>query len=65
VFDGRRRIEIGRVHTYRIASGGSSPSSEQLSLPDGESRSPLTAKASRDDVIYGRDGGFIGRASDC
>jgi general secretion pathway protein G len=31
---------------------------------DGDSRSPLTAKASRDDILYGRDGGFIGRASD-
>lgn len=32
--------------------------------PDGESRAPLTAKASRDDIVYGRDGGFIGRASE-
>jgi general secretion pathway protein G len=32
--------------------------------PDGDSRAPLTAKASRDDIIYARDGGFIGRASD-
>ncbi len=32
--------------------------------PDGDSRSPLTAKASRDDIIYGRDGGFIGVASE-
>jgi general secretion pathway protein G len=32
--------------------------------PDGESRAPLTARASRDDIICGRDGGFIGRASE-
>lgn len=32
--------------------------------PDGGSQAPLTAKASRDDIIYARDGGFIGRASD-
>lgn len=32
--------------------------------PDRESRSPLTAKASRDDIILANDGGFIGSASD-
>ena len=32
--------------------------------PDGESKSPLTAKASRDDIVWARDGGFIGVASD-
>jgi general secretion pathway protein G len=31
---------------------------------DGESRGPLTAKASRDDVIRANDGGFVGLASD-
>ena len=31
---------------------------------DGKSQSPLTAKASRDDVIWARDGGFIGLAED-
>lgn len=31
---------------------------------DGASRPALTAKDSRDDIVYGRDGGFIGRASD-
>lgn len=31
---------------------------------DGESRSPLTAKASRDDIIMANDGSFIGAASD-
>jgi general secretion pathway protein G len=31
---------------------------------DGSSASPLTAKASRDDVIWARDGSFIGLASD-
>jgi len=30
--------------------------------PDGQSRAPLTARASRDDVIFARDGGFIGPA---
>lgn len=30
---------------------------------DGQSSPPLTAKASEDDVIRGRDGGFIGLAS--
>jgi general secretion pathway protein G len=32
--------------------------------PDGASQSPLTAKASRDDIIWARDGAFVGRASD-
>jgi general secretion pathway protein G len=32
--------------------------------PDGQSRPPLTAKASRDDIIVGNDGQFIGPASD-
>jgi general secretion pathway protein G len=32
--------------------------------PDGESRAPLTAAASRDDVIWARDGGFVGVAGD-
>lgn len=32
--------------------------------PDGDSKSPLTAKASRDDVLWARDGAFIGPASD-
>jgi general secretion pathway protein G len=31
---------------------------------DGQSRPPLTAKASHDDVIYARDGGFVGLAED-
>ena len=31
---------------------------------DGDSRSPLTARASRDDVIWARDGGFVGLAED-
>jgi general secretion pathway protein G len=30
---------------------------------DGESQSPLTAKASRDDIIRANDGGYIGLAS--
>lgn len=32
--------------------------------PDGSSQSPLTAKASRDDVIWARDGAFVGQAKD-
>ena len=32
--------------------------------PDGDSKSPLTARASRDDIVYARDGSFIGPASD-
>jgi general secretion pathway protein G len=31
---------------------------------DGESVSPLTAKASRDDIIWANDGSFVGLASD-
>lgn len=31
--------------------------------PDGKSVSPLTAKASRDDIVRANDGGFIGVAS--
>jgi general secretion pathway protein G len=31
---------------------------------DGRSQAPLTAKASQDDVIWARDGSFIGLASD-
>jgi general secretion pathway protein G len=30
--------------------------------PDGDSRAPLTARQSRDDVIFARDGDFIGPA---
>lgn len=32
--------------------------------PDGDSRAPLTARASRDDIIFGRDGSFIGPVED-
>jgi general secretion pathway protein G len=32
--------------------------------PDGASNAPLTAKASRDDVIWARDGSFVGKAKD-
>jgi general secretion pathway protein G len=32
--------------------------------PDGQSVSPLTAKASQDDIIWAEDGGYIGPASD-
>lgn len=32
--------------------------------PDGDSKPPLTAKASRDDIVRGRDGTFIGPAED-
>jgi general secretion pathway protein G len=32
--------------------------------PDGDSRPPLTARQSLDDIIYANDGAFIGRASD-
>ena len=32
--------------------------------PDGRSRPPLTAAHSRDDVVWARDGGFVGVASD-
>lgn len=32
--------------------------------PDGKSTSPLTAKASRDDIIRANDGSFVGKASD-
>ena len=32
--------------------------------PDRDSKSPLTAKASRDDIIRAADGAFVGRASD-
>ncbi|QJR16560.1 type II secretion system protein [Usitatibacter palustris] len=31
---------------------------------DGQSQAPLNAKASRDDIVRARDGGFIGLASD-
>jgi general secretion pathway protein G len=31
---------------------------------DGRSVAPLTAKASRDDIIWARDGGFVGLAAD-
>ena len=31
---------------------------------DGQSQPPLTAGASRDDIVRGNDGGFVGRASD-
>jgi general secretion pathway protein G len=32
--------------------------------PDGASASPLTAKASRDDIVRANDGAFIGKAED-
>ena len=32
--------------------------------PDGKSVPPLTAKASRDDIVRANDGGFVGRASE-
>lgn len=32
--------------------------------PDGKSVPPLTGKPSRDDIVFARDGGFIGRAKD-
>ncbi len=32
--------------------------------PDGDSRAPLTARASRDDILWARDGSFIGVATD-
>lgn len=32
--------------------------------PDGKSASPLTAQASRDDIVMANDGAFIGPASD-
>ncbi|MFZ5557788.1 MAG: prepilin-type N-terminal cleavage/methylation domain-containing protein [Pseudomonadota bacterium] len=32
--------------------------------PDGDSLGPLTAKASRDDIVRANDGRFVGRASD-
>jgi general secretion pathway protein G len=32
--------------------------------PDGSSSSPLTAKQSRDDVVRGNNGGFVGVAAD-
>jgi general secretion pathway protein G len=32
--------------------------------PDGASNAPLTASASRDDVIWARDGSFVGEAKD-
>jgi general secretion pathway protein G len=31
---------------------------------DGQSVAPLTASASRDDIVYARDGAFIGKASE-
>jgi general secretion pathway protein G len=41
-------------NTYDLWSNG----------PDGDSKGPLTAKASRDDIVRGRDGSFIGPAED-
>jgi hypothetical protein len=32
--------------------------------PDGQSQTPLTAKASRDDIIRANNGGFIGVVED-
>lgn len=32
--------------------------------PDGQSQSPLTAKASQDDIIRASDGGYVGLASE-
>lgn len=32
--------------------------------PDGDSNAPLTSSKSRDDIIWARDGGFVGKAED-
>jgi general secretion pathway protein G len=32
--------------------------------PDGESNAPLTSAKSRDDIIWARDGSFVGKAED-
>ena len=32
--------------------------------PDGDSNSPLTSSKSRDDIIWARDGSFVGKAED-
>jgi general secretion pathway protein G len=32
--------------------------------PDGDSNAPLTAQTSRDDILYARDGAFVGVAAD-
>lgn len=32
--------------------------------PDGDSVAPLTSAKSRDDIVYARDGGFVGKAED-
>jgi general secretion pathway protein G len=32
--------------------------------PDGDSQAPLTAAASRDDIVRANDGRFIGKAED-
>jgi general secretion pathway protein G len=32
--------------------------------PDGSSSPPLTARASQDDIIWARDGAFVGPAED-
>ena len=32
--------------------------------PDGDSRAPFTAKASRDDIVRASNGGFIGPVSE-
>jgi general secretion pathway protein G len=32
--------------------------------PDGDSKPPLSAKASQDDIIFANDGGFVGPASE-
>ena len=32
--------------------------------PDGESRAPLRAKASRDDIVRANNGGYVGKASE-
>jgi general secretion pathway protein G len=55
--NGAKRKDHGNVPIntdYDIYSSG----------PDGQSRSPLTAKASRDDIIRANNGGFVGEASD-
>lgn len=60
-FDGASKGKIRKDHNLH-------PLNTEFDLysmgPDGASVSPLTAKASRDDIIWARDGGFIGVAED-
>ena len=55
---------VGQVRKDRNLNPINSDFDLYSSGPDGESRPPLTARPSRDDIVRGGNGAFLGAASD-